>query len=109
MNLESDALDEVIVGDVSVAVLIEKLEDDILLSLRKWEAPVFKEKHQFIFLYVWITIFVKILKSFPDSAPLLTDLVDETVEDLVIGYEVFCGESFIEALYTLLLLQILFV
>ena len=57
-----------------------------------------KEKHEFIFLNVRITVLVKVLEGFTDCKPLLTNLAYETVEYLVIWYEVFGCESSVKTL-----------
>jgi len=57
-----------------------------------------KEKNEFIFLNVRITVLVEVLEGFTDCKPLLAYLADETVEYLVIWYEVFGCKSSVKTL-----------
>lgn len=105
VDLVPDARHEVLIGDATVLIFVEKREDNFALLLTQWEAPELKKVNQFALVNVGITILIEIFEGFAHGAPLLSNFVDKLEHDVSIGHAICRGYPLVHTLAPLLLFQ----
>ena len=89
MDLHTNALDEVLIRDLPIAILIKEVEYCVTLGLSQRETPMLKKENQLTFIYVRVIVFIEVFKCLPDRVPLLSNLFDEFVKNYAVGHDCF--------------------